>query len=535
MACKLVCRLLICLALAATLASLGRAQVISGDIVGAVSDKSGAGIPNATITAENIATGIKTTTTSNDRGEYRFANLLVGTYTIRVSAPNFSTTTISKFEVELNKTSSLPVTLEVGAQSLTVEVTSVAPSIDTTTAQVGTTYQEGLQDFPTAAGPSGVLNLSLLQPGVASSGGIGAGSGPSVGGQRPRNNNFTIDGVDDNDKGVTGPSLMVPNEAVQEFTVLQNIFSPEFGHSNGGQFNQVVKSGTNTFHGAAYEYLKNRNLNAIDATVARQFGPGEKPKNPRFDNNRFGGQLGGPILKNKAFFFVNYEYNPIGQAFPPSSAVLTPTANGYAALSAIPGVSATNLGVFKKFVPASPTACTAANNACPPLPYLVNGVPVEVGVLPLSPPNFSNTKTFVVSGDYDFNSKDRFTVRDIYNQTSAIDISAELPVFFTNLPTVNHFATIQEVHNFSNTILNELRLGFHRSSTIIDTGNFSFPGLDSFPNIQIGDLNLQVGPDPNGPQFAIQNTYQLVDDVSWTKGAHNFKFGTEVRKYISPQ
>src|SRR5262249_52947681 len=163
---------------------------------------------------------------------------------------------------------------------------------------------------------------------------------------------------------------------------------------------------------------------------------------------------------------------------------------------------------------------------------LVNGVAVEVGVLPLAPPNFSNTKNLVVSGDYDLSSKDRFTVRDIYSQLSAIDISAELPVFFTNIPVVNHFATIQEVHNFSNTVLNELRLGFHRNSAVFDAGNFAFPGLDSFPNIQIGDLNLQVGPDPNAPQFAIQNSYQLIDNVTWTKGSHNLKFGGELRKYI---
>src|SRR5581483_3110390 len=385
-----------------------------------------------------------------------------------------------------------------------------------------------LQDYPTvAAGASGVLNLSLLQPGVGSSGGIGAGAGPSIGGQRPRNNNFTIDGIDDNDKTVTGPSLVVPNDAVQEFTVLENVFSPEFGHSNGGQFNQVVKSGTNSFHGIAYEYLKNRNLNAIDATTARPAElAGDVPKNPRFDNNRFGGQIGGPILRNKAFFFVDYEYNPIGQAFPPAGTVLTPTTAGYGLLAATPGISATNLGVMKQFVPAAPVELKTIS---------VAGADVPVGALPINAPNFSNTKTLVVSGDYDFNPKDRLTLRDIYNQTSAIDIAAELPVFFTPLPTVNHFATIQEVHTFTPSVLNEFRLGFHRTTNFITSGNFSFPGLDVFPNIQIADLNLQIGPDPNGPQFGIQNVYQAIANVTWNKGNHSFKFGTEFRKYISPQ
>jgi hypothetical protein len=514
-------------------------QATTGDISGIVVDKTNSVIPNAKVVATRINTNESFTETTNKSGEFRFTNLPIGAYTLNASAAGFKATVLKNFPVELNKIATARIMMEIGEVNVTVEVTGAAPTVDTTTDQLGTTYDSKLEAYPTVAeGASGVLNLSLLQPGVASSGGIGAGSGPSVGGQRPRNNSFTIDGVDNNDKGVTGPSLVVPNDAVQAFTVLQNVFSPEFGHSNGGQFNQVVKSGTNSFHGLAYEYLKNRNLNAIDATVARGFSAGETPKNPRFDNNRFGGQIGGPIIKNKAFFFVNYEYNPVGQAFPPSSPVITPTAAGYTTLSGIPGVSSTNLGVFKQFVPAAPSACTGVQvtgGICPGLTTSVNSVPVEIGVLPINGANFSNTKNLVVSGDYDFSAKDRLTIRDIYNQLGAVDITAELPVFFTNLPVVNHFATIQEVHTFTPSVLNEFRLGFHRNTTTLDAGNFSFPGLDSFPNIQIGDLNLQVGPDPNAPQFAIQNTYQAIDNVSWTKGNHNFKFGTEFRKYISPQ
>jgi hypothetical protein len=514
-------------------------QATTGDISGTVVDKTNSVIANAKVVATRINTNESFTATTNKSGEFRFTNLPIGAYSLNASAEGFKATVLKNFPVELNKIATARILMEIGEVNVTVEVTGAALTIDTTTDQLGTTYDSKLEAYPTvASGASGVLNLSLLQPGVSSSGGIGAGSGPSVGGQRPRNNSFTIDGVDNNDKGVTGPSLVVPNDAVQAFTVLQNVFSPEFGHSNGGQFNQVVKSGTNSFHGSAYEYLKNRNLNAIDATVARGFSPGQTPKNPRFDNNRFGGQIGGPIIKNKAFFFVNYEYNPIGQAFPPSSPVITPTGAGYTTLSGIAGVSSTNLGVLKQFVPAAPSACTATQvtgGICPGLTTSVNGVPVQIGVLPINGANFSNTKNLVISGDYDFSAKDRFTVRDIYSQLSAIDITAELPVFFTNAPVVNHFASIQEVHTFTPSVLNEFRLGFHRSTTSLDSGNFSFPGLDSFPNIQIGDLNLQVGPDPNGPQFAIQNTYQAIDNVSWTKGNHNFKFGTEFRKYISPQ
>ena len=191
------------------------------------------------------------------------------------------------------------------------------------------------QDLPTASVGLGVLNLSLLNAGVTSSGGVGAGTGPSISGQRPRNNNFTIEGVDNNDKSVTGPLVTVPNDAVDNFTVLQNNFSAEFGHSSGGQFNQTIKSGTNSFHGKLYEYFQNRNLNAMDSLVAESLrSNGDPVTNPRFDDNRFGGQIGGPIIKNKLFFFSNFQYEPLGQVGS-ASVGYAPTAAGYAALGRV--------------------------------------------------------------------------------------------------------------------------------------------------------------------------------------------------------
>ncbi len=175
------------------------------------------------------------------------------------------------------------------------------------------------------------MNLSLLNPGVTTAGGTGYGMGPSVGGQRPTNNSFTIEGIDNNSLAVTGAIVTVPNDAVAEFSVLQNQFSPDFGHSSGGQFNQVVKSGTNEFHGTAYEYFQNRNLNAADNL---NFVEGN-PLHPRFDSNRFGGNFGGPIIRNKLFFFGDYEYSPNGGVN--STYYSAPTAAGYAMLSAIPG------------------------------------------------------------------------------------------------------------------------------------------------------------------------------------------------------
>ena len=329
-------------------------QAISGDLTGTVRDGSGAVLPNVTVSVTNLATGFKTSQPTTSVGEYHFTNLPVGHYKIDASA-NSLTGGFADVEVQLNKTATANIVAQVAGTGTTVEVTGQTETIDTTTAQIQNTYdQKQLQDLPSASVGLGVLNLSLLDAGVASSGGIGVGSGPSVSGQRPRNNNFTVEGVDNNSKSVTGPIVVIPNDAVQNFTVLQNQFAAEFGHSSGGQFNQTIVSGTNQFHGRLYEYFQNRNLNAIDAHTALS----ETDKiNPRYDNNRFGGQIGGPIIKNKLFFFTNNEYNNIGQVTG-GYFVCAPTALGYSQIAAYaatadPGgqaVNANNLAVYKQYM-----------------------------------------------------------------------------------------------------------------------------------------------------------------------------------------
>ena len=504
-------------------------QMTSGDLVGTVVDNTGALVPKVTITATNQATDVKTTTTTNASGEYRFTNLPVGSYTLSASAQGFATVGVKDVLVILNQTNTQKITMNVGQVATTVEVSAAAPPIDTTTAQLGTTYDlKQSADLPIAAAGSGILNLSLLQAGVGSSGGIGAGSGPSVGGQRPRNNNFTIEGIDDNDKGVTGPDVTLPNDAVQNFTVLQNQYSPEFGHSTGGQFNQTILSGTNSFHGRAYDYLQNRNLNAIDVSNKRQ----GLTENPRYDNNRFGGQVGGPIIHNKLFFFVNYTYQPIGQAATPSANVYAPTAAGFATLASTSGVSSANVNLLKQYATAAGSC--KGQSGCPNL--VVGGKSIDVGVIPIVAPNFTNNKFFVTSGDWNISSKDQVRVRYAYNHSAFVDTSATLPAFFQTLGTPFHLATISEYHTFSPSITNEFRTGFNRVASVTSVPNIkSLPTLDAFPNLFLEDLNLNLGPDPNAPQFGIQNLYQATDNLTWVKGNHTLKFGVDMAEYISPQ
>ena len=395
-----------------------------------------------------------------------------------------------------------------------------------------------------------MLNTSLLSPGVASTGGIGIGVGPSIGGQRPRDNNFTVEGIDNNDKAVTGPLVYVPNDAVGNFTLITNQFSPEFGHSAGGQFNTTVISGTNKFHGALYEYFQNRNLNAASGIA------GGKVPNPRYDNNRYGGQVGGPIFKDKLFFFVNYERNTIGQSG--SYFLCTPTAAGMSQLNSLAstyGFSGTNLTEFTKYVPAANAfggaQVTAANdNACGnqasgaqfltvsanPLSATAASTNIPLGNYLVAAPNFSNFDALTTSVDWNLSAKDSIRGRYIYNTQGAEDTAANLPIFFTTTPYKYDLVAISEYHTFTPNLTNEFRLGYNRYDNTLGSGDFTFPGLDQFPNLEYYDMGfINVGPDGNAPQFTIQNLYQVTDNISWVKSKHSFKFGTDLRKYISPQ
>ena len=504
-------------------------QATDATLVGVVTDSSGSVVPNATVSIDNVATGLKSSVTTNANGEYRFNNVAVGTYNLSASAAGFSTNTLRNVQVILNQTATANVTLAVGAIATTVEVTDAAATIDTTTAQVQSNYNsEQSRYLPTTstggAGTNmGALNLSLLSAGVASGGGVGVGNGPSVGGQRPRNNNFTIEGIDNNDKVVTGNMVYLSNEATESFTLLQNQFSAEFGHSSGGQFNLAVKSGTNQLHGSVYEYFQNRNLNAQDQTLVNQgiFS------NPRFDQNRLGATIGGPIIKNKWFFFGNFEYEPLGQASSPGSPVAAPTAAGYATLSATPGVSQTNLGILKQYLPAAAVSDQGD--------ITVAGKSIPIGTIPVVAPNYTNQYEWLISSDYNISETDQLKFRYVNNRIDSIDNLAQLPVFYTNRPIRFHLASLNEYHTFSPSLTNELRLGYNRKSDNIVVPNFTYPGLDAFPNIYLNDLGLDLGPHDSAPQFTIINTYQLVDNLTWTHGQHTVKVGFDGRRSISPQ
>jgi hypothetical protein len=502
--------------------SLVRAQAISGDVTGTVLDSSGAAIPGATVTAVNDATGVKTTALTNDNGVYRLTNLLVGTYTITGSASGFASDTLKNVELTLNTVVTANLKLAVGSTATTVEVTAGAVAIDTTTAQLQTTFgTQQVQELPQTAQGSGIYNLSLLGAGVSSQGGVGQGMGPAIAGQRPDNNQFNLDGVSNQNYFNPGPLDFVSNEAVAEFTLLQNQFAPEFGGGSGGIFNAVVKSGTNTIHGSIYEYLQNRNLNAVNSLDWTQ----GLTSNPRFDNNRLGATIGGPIIKNKLFYFGNFEYNPIGQASVPGAPLYAPTAAGYSMLSNIAGLSSANLQTFQKYVPAAPANDQGFIN--------VLGSQIPIGSISFLSPNYTNNYDAIVSIDYNMSDKDQIRGRWIYNKSEGNTAGlGNTPAFNVIVPNNNYMYNLSEFHNFSPTLQNEFRTSFSRNVNSEGVPPITFPGLSVFPVITIDQLNgLTLG--PTGPSGSTQNLFQAQDNVTKVIGRNTIKFGGSFIDMIS--
>src|SRR5215510_12224658 len=328
------------------------AQVTTGSVRGVVTDPNAAVVPNAKVTITKKSTNVSTTTMTTSSGQFEFTNLPVGNdYQLDIEAPNFKTTTLTDVKVQLNQATDLSTQLAIGAVGETVTVTSGGTElVDTTTSNLSESFssRQVVELAQTSFGTSGVNNLALIAPNVSSSGGVGVGMGGSVGGQRTRNNNFMIDGVDNNDKSVTGPQSYISPEEVAEFSLLQNQFSAEFARSNGGQFITVTKSGTNDFHGTFYGFTRNRYLNALDnlqkvAGVTRNKADGDLFM-PRSDYFRGGYNLGGPVffprfgeggpthwnMKDKLFFFFSYERLQTGSAIPPGG-LASLTSAGFAA------------------------------------------------------------------------------------------------------------------------------------------------------------------------------------------------------------
>ena len=527
-------------------------QATSGSIRGVVTDPNGALVAGAKVTLTRKSTGGTQTTETTTSGQFEFTNLLpADDYNISVEAPSFKSVSLTDIRVSVTQSTDLPVQLAPGQVTETVTVTAGGVElVDTTSANLSKAFssRQVVELAQTTAGPAGspagVNNLALLAPNVTSSGGVGVGTGGSVGGQRPRNNNFILDGVDNNDKSVTGPQSYISPEEVAEFTLLQNQFSAEFGRSNGGNFLTVTKSGTNDFHGTAYGFFRNRYLNALDtiqknAGVTRDESSGDLFM-PREDYFRGGFNIGGPFPipqfgeggpaiisgRDKLFFFTSYERVQNGSAAS-AGGIVTPTSAGFATLNTIPGLSATNLGVFNQLVPVAPFNDQETIS--------VLGRDIAVGNVSFAAPNFFKQNHGVINLDYLQTASTQHHVRFTFTNGADIDNLANLPIFFVPLPSKQRLFSYTLIHNFSDRLINETRFSFRRSSQDFPVPAITFPGLSVFPNLILDDLGLNIGPDPNAPQFGIENNYQIVNNLTWLRGNHSFKFGGDFRWVISPQ
>src|SRR5574338_641748 len=287
------------------------AQAITGTLKGSVVDPQGAAIAGATVTVKNEATGIVQTTTATSDGLFAITNLPPGKYSVTGSAKaGFSNTQLTGVDVRIGTETDIKLQLEIGATTETVTVTGNTEEVVQTTSQISASFESRkVVELPTNIAGGGIDTLALLAPGVVPGFGNVNSNGTtlSVNGNRARSNNFTLDGTDNNDLTIGGPNFFISNQdSIQEFSVITNNYSAQFGRNQGAVINYVTKSGTNEFHGSAFEF--HRNSSALDAMTNQQRSDEDRSRRDKFISNVFGGTIGGPIVKNKLFFFGDAQF-----------------------------------------------------------------------------------------------------------------------------------------------------------------------------------------------------------------------------------
>ncbi len=499
------------------------AQRLDGSLRGTVLDPSGAVVADAAVTVTNQGTGVAQTSTTTSSGSYVFPNLLIGAYTLEVQKEGFQKYSRRNVEVRSNQVTEAHARLTVGDAGTTVEVVAGAELIQTESSQLSNAFNaRQVSELPLLNG-NNILNLAVLAPNTTTNPGGLAGSGGSVGGTRPRMNSFTVDGLDDNDLSVTGPTSTLVQDAVGEFTLLTNQFSAEYGHSAGGQFNLVTKSGTNSWHGTAAHFLNNRKLNALD-NIQKETGF-DRETIPRFDSNLTSGTVGGPILQNKVFIFGALEHQ--GYGFAGSSASFdTPTAAGLANLRTLAENSAI-LEILDQF----PTASLAHSSVNVTNFNSAATLPVDFGSISIFTPSFQDLWNWHVNGDINL-GRHQLRLRYLDNRFRAPnDANMPLAQFNGSNPAFAKKATVNHIWAVSDRFVNDFRLGYTRSGV-----DFSVPAaFANFPNVHIGELaNFNLGPQESSPQGEVNNLYQVTEQMTYSSGRHTLRWGVEGRKWIAP-
>jgi Carboxypeptidase regulatory-like domain/TonB dependent receptor len=504
------------------------AQRLDGTLRVTVTDKMGAVILDAKVTVTNEGTSVGITATASSAGTYVFPDLLVGSYTVTVEKEGFKKTVSKGVQVESNQVAEVATTLEVGDATAVVEVTAGAELVKTESSELGSTFSgQAVHDLPLNTLGGDVKEFAVFAPGTTTQQGGVLGSGGSIGGTRPRFNGFSIDGVDDNKVDTNGPTQPVIQESVAEFTLLTNQFSAEYGHSAGGQFNIVTKSGTNSWHGAGWEYNRNRDLNAATnqeiAAAAALSTPPSDVKN-RFDYNRLGASAGGPILKDKFFIYGAYEFQNQGLGSQ-GATVITPTATGMSQLMALNPDSAV-VAILKQF-PIAPVN----DKGTVPVSLNGNAQNIPVGSFAGVAPSYTREHDFTINGDLNL-GRHQLRTRVLYDRLRFPQVNPIQPQSqFTGTHQEDARKYIfTDAWTVSSKVINDFRLSFSRLNgpNTLPPSQFA-----NFPNVEIDPFGSNLGPYSLSPQGYVQNVYQAVENVSYIRGKHTFKFGVEGRNYIT--
>jgi Carboxypeptidase regulatory-like domain len=506
--------------LVASMTTVANAQRLDGSLRVEVTDSTGASVPGAKVTVTNENTTVSISI-SKAEGTYFLPNLLVGSYTVVVEKEGFKKYVRKGIMVESNQVAEAKVKLEIGEVTTVVEVTSGADMVKTTTSELGETFGgREVNEVPIGTIGGSVLELAVGLPNTTTQQGGVLGSGGSIGGTRPRFNSFSIDGVDDNRADVTGPITPVIQDSVAEFTLLTNQFNAEYGHSAGGQFIITTKSGTNSWHGEGHEYNRNRNYDAANNQEKDRIKAGTQNDKDRFDYNRAGASIGGPIIKNRLFIFGAYEFQNEGLAANSPTATL-PTAAGLATLTSL-AAHQTVKDILKQF-PVAPSASGTVT---------VNGTVIPVGQFQSIAPAFQNQHDFITNGDLKV-GKHQISTRFLYDRFRAPDFNADLPQ--SQFLGTNAFdarkAIVKDTWSVTSRFVNDFRTSYSRNvgPALIVPSTFA-----NFPNVGIDDLGINLGPDGNAPQSYTQNVYQIADTMTYVKGRHTLRWGAEWRHWIAP-
>ena len=540
-------------ALSFSFAAMGQGPTAS--VVGEVKDPSGAIIAGSKVTARNTATNVDHETVTDSAGLFVIRDLQPGPYEVSVETDGFKKSLRSGIVLQVDQEARLDFTLEMGSTTDAVTVTEAAAVTATESASTGQVI-ENRKVVELPLNSREFYGLALLAPGAyqpAENSTLGYRGGFNVAGASETANNFSVNGIDNNDTGINGPTFRPSVDSIQEFKLLTGIFPAEYGRSSGSQVVVVTRSGTNQFHGGLFEFLRNQKIDAKNL-----FTPANL--NPAFKRNQFGGTVGGPIKRNRTFFFYSYEGLRLRQQISslgtvPLPAMLTGDFSSLLALSKPVQLvnPLTKQPIAGDIIPAgliSPLGRQIVSFF--PAPTF----PTLVGSAPASNYNFSETRRETMNEnslkiDHVLSSKDSFSANynrfndPTFEPQNSLCGSSTLPLFGCHSTITAQLGAISEAHIFSPAVANEFRSGVNRlvNPRVQEDNSANFPGLKNvfftplannsgLPRTSITGYST-LGGATNLPSERDDTTYQIIDDVSWTRGKHALKFGTEWRKFLS--